>query len=369
MKKILMAAAAFCCAMTLTVLTACTSDDDDDPITSPTVTTDTIRYHFASQEEGRRLRMDNTAYFESLTQNDIDWKLAVSGKSLDEFKALAAGQIEDFTAEEKQALSKTMDFIEARCKELGFRLPCKEEIVFIKTKMDDEGHVGGYTLKNEIYLCDFETERFARAYQGDATLDADYREYRIHLAREIVSHEIFHTLSRNDAEFRQLMYNLIVFTIMDHEIEFGPTVKNMLLHNPDVERYDNYADFTINGQKHRCTLIAAYPSSYADAAAVNPDANFFYDMQSVLVPLDEPDTMIPISDASDFYSVIGHNTDYVCAAEECMADNFSFLIAYGFNGRYDHWVEDNKIHFIPYETPQLIRNMHNTLLEHFAIKH
>ena len=173
MKKILMAAAAFCCAMTLTVLTACTSDDDDDPITSPTVTTDTIRYHFASQEEGRRLRMDNTAYFESLTQNDIDWKLAVSGKSLDEFKALAAGQIEDFTAEEKQALSKTMDFIEARCKELGFRLPCKEEIVFIKTKMGDEGYAGGYTLKNEIYLCDFETERFARAYQGDATLDAD----------------------------------------------------------------------------------------------------------------------------------------------------------------------------------------------------
>ena len=359
MKKTMMMAAVLSCMMTMTVLTACTSDSDS-PLQTQIDTprqaqADTIRYRFASQEEGRRLRLANTAYLESLTQNDIDWKLSNPGKSLDEFKVLAAEQIMDFTPEEKRALSKAMNFIEARCTELGFRLPCKEEIVFIKTKMGDEGYAGGYTLKNEIYLCDYETERFARAYQGEPNDDADYREYRVNFSREILSHEIFHTLSRNDAKFRQLMYNLIGFTIMDHEIEFGPTVKNMLLHNPDVERYDNYADFTINGQKRSCTLIAVYPSTFAEAVAVNPDANFFFDMQSMLVPLDEPDTMIPVSEASDFYDVLGHNTDYVCAAEECIADNFSFLIAYGFNGRYDHWVEDGKIHFIPYETPKIIR--------------
>lgn len=364
MRKMMMMAACLCCILTMTMMTAC-KNEDDAPLQAQA---DTIRYRFASQEEGRRLKLANTAYLESLTQNDIDWKLSSPGKSLDEYKALAAEQIMDFTAEEKQAFSKVMNFIEARCSELGIRLPCKEEIVFIKTKMGDEGYAGGYTLKNEIYLCDYETERVARAYQGDPADDADYREYRVNFSREIVSHEIFHTLSRNDAKFRQLMYNLIGFTIMDHEIAFGPTVKNMLLHNPDVERYDNYADFTINGQKRRCTLIATYPSTFAEAVATNPDANFFYDMQSMLVPLDEPDTMIPVSEASDFYEVLGHNTDYVCAAEECIADNFSYLISYGFNGRYTHLVEDGKIHFIPYETPQIIRGMHRMLLEHYGIK-
>lgn len=73
------------------------------------------------------------------------------------------------------------------------------------------------------------------------------------------------------------------------------------------------------------------------------------------------DTMIPIEQVSDFYQVVGHNTDYVIAAEECIADNFGFLIGYGFNGHYDF--VDNKIQFVPYQSPQLIQNIHKTMLE------
>ncbi len=326
----------------------------------------TICYRFATQQEGRQLKMSNTSYLNFQTQNDIDWKLGCTGKSLDEFKAIAAEQIMDFTEPEKKALGKTMDFIEARCTELGFKLPVRQEIVFIKTKMDDEGHMGGYTLNNEIYLSEFDTERFARAYQGDPSLDADYREYRVHLARELVSHELFHTLTRNDADFRRLMYSLAGITVMDHNVQFGPTVQEMLVSNPDVEKYDNYGEFTINGQKRRCILVAVYCGTFAEAVAANPEAEFYLGMRPVLVPLDEPDTMIPIEQSTDFFDIVGHNTGYVMGVEECMADNFSYLIAYGFNGRYDHFLEDNKIHFIPYETPQLIKAIHNALLEHYA---
>lgn len=348
---------ALCFAMA--VLSACGSNKTQSGI---------ISYRFASREEGRQLKMANTAYLDAQTRNDIDWKLGSVGKSLEEYKAITADQIMDFTDEEKRALGKTMDFIEARCAELGFSLPCRQEIVFIKTGMDEEGHMGGYTLKNEIYLSEFDTERFARAYAADPTLDADYREYRIHLARELVSHEVFHTLTRNDPQFRQLMYALVGCTIMDQEVQFGPTVQSLLVHNPDVERYDNYGEFTINGQKRRCILIAAYSGSFADALALNPEAEFYLGMQPMLVPVDEPDTLIPIDEVPDFYDVMGRNTDYVLATEECMAVNFSYLIAYGFNGRYDHFLEDNKIHFIPYESPQLIKDVHSALLEHYANK-
>ena len=359
MRKIFFAIAFFC-SVTLLSFGACRNSK------LAWTQNGTICYRFATQEEGRQLKMSKTSYLNSQTQNDIDWKLGSTGKSVDEFKVISSEQIMDFTEAEKKALGKTMDFIEARCSELGFRLPVRHEIVFIKTKMDDEGHMGGYTLKNEIYLSEFDTERFARAYQGDPSLDADYREYRVHISRELVSHELFHTITRNDADFRQLMYSLVGTTVMDHNLQFGPTVQRMLVNNPDVERYDNYGEFTINGQKRRCTLITVYSGTFAEAVATNPEAEFYLGLRPVLVPVDDTDIMIPIEESTDFFDIMGRNTDYVLAVEECLAVNFSYLIAYGFNGRYDNFLEDNKIHFIPYETPQLIKDIHNALLEHYA---
>ena len=163
------------------------------------------------------------------------------------------------------------------------------------------------------------------------------------------------------------MYSLVGFTVMDHDVEFGPAVRSVLESNPDVEHYDNWAEFTIGGVKRRCILTAVYTSSYAEAAATDPEANFFYYTQGVLVPLDEPNIMIPIGQATDFYDVMGHNSDYLLAAEEYLADNFSYLITYGFNGRYDHsW--ERGLFFIPYQTPQLIRQMHNTMTQYYPSK-
>lgn len=322
-----------------------------------------LRYHFASQEEGQKLRLDNPAYFDALTQNDIDWKLMSAGQSMEAYKSIAAAQIEEFSDAEKKALSKVLDFIEARMQELGFRLPIADEIVFIKSRMGDEGLMGGYTFKNQVYLSADETEFMVRTFQADPAYDADYLEYALHFSRALVAHEIFHCLTRNNPQFRQAVYNLIGFTVMDHEVEFGPTVKEVLLHNPDEERFDSYAEFTIGGQKRRCALVGVYPGPYAQVAAQDPNAHFFDYMHLVLVPLDEPDTMIPIEEAPDFYDRMGRNADYIYTAEEYLAENFCFLVAYGFFGRYDHGIVDRKIHFIPYDNPQLIRGIHSTLLE------
>lgn len=344
------------------VFGSCSKDDD-----APSAPSTHLRYRFASKEEGRWLKMGNADFINGLNQNDLDWKTCRSGATLDEYRALAEVQTEDFTEAEKKALSKVMDFIESRCVELDIQLPLNDEIVFIKSDMEDEGHAGGYTHKNQIYLGSFETERTARAFQGDTAFDADYWEYRIHFIREVVAHEIFHVITRNDAQFRQLMYSFVGFNVMDREVEFGSAVRSMLVSNPDVERYDNWAEFTIGGVKRRCILTAVYTCSYAQAVATDPEANFFDYTQGVLVPLDEPNTMIPIGQATDFYDVMGHNSDYFFAAEEYLADNFSYLIAYGFNGRYDHsWAQG--LFFIPYQTPQLIRQMHNMLTQYYPVK-
>lgn len=247
----------------LTVFTACQKED------GPSANHH-LRYHFASQAEGRQLKMANTAYFDGLNQNDLDWKTCRSGATLAEYKALAEEQIVDFTEEEKQVINSAMDFVESRCAELGIRLPLHDEIVFIKSNMADEGYAGGYTHKNEIYLYAYALGHAARAAQGEYG-DLD-REYFLHFTHELVAHEIFHVLTRGDAQFRQLMYSLVGFTVMDHEVEFGPAVRSVLESNPDVERYDNWAEFTIGGVKRRCILTAVYTSSYAEAVAIDSGA-------------------------------------------------------------------------------------------------
>lgn len=346
--------AAICCAVMIMALSACTGK-------APA----TLRYRFASQEEGQQLKLASTAYFDALTQNDIDWKLMTTGKTLDEFKAVAVEQIEEFTPEEKKAMSSVLDFISDRARELGFRLPIDKEIVFVKSKMGDEAGMGGYTIGNVVFYNDYESEGLAKSFEADSDYDADYREYVLLFSRALLAHEIFHCITRNNPQFRQLLYNVFGFTVMDRELEFGPTVKDLLMHNPDVEHYDNWAEFTIDGQKKRCALISVYCGTYADAVATNPKAHFFDLMHNVLVPLDEPDTMIPIEEVPDFYDVIGRNTDYILSPEEFIADNFSYLIAFGLNGHYDLELENRKVRFVPYGSPELIRALHSTLVEHF----
>ena len=327
----------------------------------PEAKTSHISYRYASAEEGRQLRLNNTNYFNALTQNDIDWKFRCTGKTVDEYKVFAADQIKDFTDEEKKALDAMITLVETRLDALDVCLRT-DEVVFIKTDMQDERGADGFTHKNEIYLASYLVEDLVCALQGNIIYSPDYLEYVSFDIQYLIAHELFHCLTRNDARFRQQMYSLIGFTVMDHEVEFSPAVRNVLLQNPDVERFDHWAEFTIHGEKRRCILIPVYECSFAEAVATDPEASFFDYMQCVLVPLDAPDTMIPVEEASDFYSVVGHNTDYMMAAEECLADNFAFLVAYGLIGRF--YLNDS-IQFISYQTPQLILNICETLRNYF----
>ena len=354
----LLSLSALLCA--LFFLTGCCCPSEPEEKTSH------ISHRYATAEEGRQLRLNNTDYFNALTQNDIDWKFRCTGKTLDDFKTYAASQIKDFTEEEKKAIDEIISLIELRLDALGICLRT-DEIILIKSDLDDEGGAGGITHKNEIYLSSFLVEAFVYALKGETVYPPEYLEYINFETPSLLAHELFHCLTRNDARFRQQMYSLIGFTVMDHEVEFGPAVRNVLLQNPDVERFDNWAEFTIDGQKRRCTLIPVYVCSFAEAAVTDPAASFFYYMQSVLVPLDEPDTMIPVEQASDFYSVVGRNTDYVIAAEECLADDFGNLIAFGFNGYYDY--VNGGVQFIPYQTPQLMHDICDTVRNYFNGTH
>ena len=59
------------------VFFSCQKDD-------PKEKTSEINYHFATIAEGQQLLAANTEYYNSLNQNNIDWRMRRTGSSLDE---------------------------------------------------------------------------------------------------------------------------------------------------------------------------------------------------------------------------------------------------------------------------------------------
>lgn len=304
-------------------MTSCSSKKDLD-VLQPTTQ---INISFATKAEGQQLMQDNTHYYENMSQNDIEWRMRKENSTLDELKAFALDQVRDFTDKEKKFIRKHINIIQDRLTAIGCHLPVYDNIIFIKTTMAEEGGAMAYTIKNEIFI----SESGLKYIMKLALLPNISKMFT-----ETLAHELFHCITRNSPKFRQDMYDIIGFTVMDQDIVFPENIKSMILLNPDVEHIDNYAEFTINGKKRQCTLITLYTQTFSEAyAQQGEEASFFTCNETVLVPLDELGTKYKTSEASDFWEKLGKNTEYVLAPEECMADNFSYAVVDGMSNDYE----------------------------------
>lgn len=323
---------------TAMVFSSCQKDEPEGP-------TSKINYHFATIAEGQQLLAANTEYYNSLNQNNIDWRMRKTGSSINELIGFAQTCVRNFTDDEKAAITRAIKSIETTLNDMGASLPFPEDITFVKTTMQEESGAGAYTHKTEIYICD-QVLQYGIPQDGDSEAVTESKRL---LFNHIIAHELFHCLTRNSPTFRSQMYRLIGFTVTGVDFEFSPNIQDSILANPDVEHIDNYAEFTINGEKRNCELLIFYTKTWEEAyAEAGDEASFFDFHEEVLVPIDALDTYYPIEEASDFWDVVGRNTDYVIAPEECMADNFGYALVYGLNGK-------------DYQTPELIADILNAL--------
>lgn len=304
-----------------------------------------IAYRFADREEGVSLLLGNTEYYNGLNQNSMDYRAQKEGATLEEVKEYAANQVLDFSEDEKKAIDNSISTIESILKENGYVLPQFDEVVFVRTTQHEEGGADAYTHKFEIYVGDSFMEPL---------LSDDEAMQRA--GNAVMCHEIFHSLTRNNPQFRKDMYSIINFTVQDKEFELTPELAELLLFNPDVDHRDSYATFTINGEKKDCFLVLTTTQPFKKDG--DNFVGFAPYAMPVLVPIDDMSTYYPlwpplvekeIFDA--FVEVVGINTQYFADPEEIMADNFSYAIMYGKNG----------IEGQPYGTPEIINKIINYL--------
>lgn len=272
-----------------------------------------INYRFADREEGISLILDNTSYYNGFSQNDLDYRVQKKGATLDEWLSFAEEQVLDFSEEEKQCIDESIDRIESVLDENGYVLPELDEIIFVKTTMIEEFGAGAYTHKNQIYMGEGEMVYML----SDNEKEQRYIDY-------VMCHEIFHCLTRNTPQFREDMYRIINFTVQEEDFEIVPEIHDVFISNPDVNRHNSYAAFTINGEKMDCFTLWITTKPFE-----NPGDSFFEYTTTGLVPINDLDTLYTMDDAEDFWEVFGHNTDYVTDSEECLADNFGYALMYG----------------------------------------
>ena len=304
-----------------------------------------LRYHFANLEEGLQHLEADSAYFLGLSKNDVAWRARYSDATIEVLRITAREQLQPFTKEEELELSLVVDSIESLLRKVGVALTLPEEITFIKSAMGTEFGAEGYTRGTDIYLSGEWVARFI-------VMQKHQEGFRMMM--QLIAHEIFHCLTRNNPQFRQSMYSHIGFTVMDQELEFPAELRKLLLTNPDVERIDNYAVFNIAGKERPCALVTICPKTWEEIEQFDKKANIFQYVSAALIPLDSLNTWFPISAASDFGEKVGYNTGYVIAPEECLADNFSFLV-----------LAEPKNSWNTFKSPKLIQDILATLRQYY----
>ena len=279
-----------------------------------------IAYRFADREEGISLKLGNTAYFDNMSQNDMDYRAQKKGATIEDVKEYTEAQILEFSEAEKKLIDKSISTIESNLAENGYTLPEIGEIVFVKTTMKEEGGAEAYTHKTEIYLGPDFMEMLASE-----------NEAQLRYINAVMCHEIFHCLTRNDAQFRKDMYSIISFNATGEDVEFGPAVREVFYSNPDVDHHDARVTMTINGQAKECVM------AFATSKPFEKEGDVFMDNIDILfVPVDEPNTYYSLIkgevDKAEYAEKVGLNTGYTIDPEECMADNFSYAVIYGAAG-------------------------------------
>ena len=123
------------------------------------------------------------------------------------------------------------------------------------------------------------------------------------------------------------MYRIIHFTVQDEDFPLPPSVFAYHISNPDVEHHNAWASFLIEGKEVKCFTDFVTTKHFE-----KPGDVFFDYCTTALVPIDGSDCYYTPAEAANFDEVFGRNTGYVVDPEECMADNFSFAMAYGPDG-------------------------------------
>jgi hypothetical protein len=269
---------------------------------------------FASVDEGKEVLTARDAYVAAQGPFDRAARMMtdrVVGE--DEYLAFVGAQALPWQAEEREKIAAIVDSV--RSKIDRFRLPLPEQVLLIKTTGKDEGNAA-YCRAGAIVLPQRYVDRPADRLEGTLV------------------HELFHILSRNNRELRDVLYAVVGFRPCGR-IPLPDSLRSRRITNPDAVEIEYAIRVTHNGEPLDVTPVLYASVERYDAEQGGP---FFRYLTFRLMAI-EPDgerwvpkladgqpQLLRETEVSGFYEQIGRNTEYIIHPEEILADNFVRLV-------------------------------------------
>jgi hypothetical protein len=282
------------------------------------------RTQFVTVENARQLLSIDDAYTSNWSQFDLDARVHKKGSTkADQIKQMQT-ELREWTLSEQNRLKEQFLLIDKLIADYKYKLIMPDTINFIKSTLDDEGGAEGYTRGNQIVLKN-NIEQLS-----DENLQA------------ILIHELFHVLTRHNAQFRKDMYKIIGFTLCN-EIAYPDNLKNYKISNPDAPFKDSYITLKKDNQSIDCMMILYANADYTTGS--------FFDYLTIgLLKLkgskhkeidykDGKAHVYSLDEVSGFFEQVGKNTGYIIDPEEALADNFVFALQ-GKKGLDSQWIVD-----------------------------
>lgn len=273
------------------------------------------RVWFATVEEGRRELGRSDAFIEALSPFDRQARLkSEEPVSTEEFLEHVVAQVRPFTDAQRSRVEGALILVRQRLED--WTIPFPEQIHVIHTTGEEESGKP-YTRGRSIVL---PTERLT--------------VQRVELAR-ILTHELFHILSRNDGRLRERLYAAIGF-VPCGPIELPRELAAARLTNPDAPRIEHRIVLALDSFS-----VSAVPVLYADPPTYDPATKpslFDYLVFRLLAIEEDRDgrwapritrgrpELLDASRIDDYWTQVGGNTQYVIHPDEILADNFVLLL-------------------------------------------
>lgn len=261
---------------------------------------------FTPQAEASERLGTSDSYTKALSKFDLTSRTK-NKESTEEgdYLTYASQQAQAWTAEEKTVLEERILGIKDKIDALGLKLEFPEEILLIKSTMDEEGGAVSYTRENYIVVRGLVNESF-------------------------LIHELFHILTRFKPEIRSELFETINFT-ESNRITYPEGIRDMVITNPDAPFLEHTITVEIDGESEEVVFILVSEEEWDGGSFftylkqrlmfVGGAAN---EKQATLV--DDMPVLRNFAAATDLKQKIGTNTDYTLHPEEILAEHFVMLV-------------------------------------------
>ena len=274
-----------------------------------------VNFNFSSKEEGKYLISLQDTFINNLSPFDLEARCNFKDATKYDYLLFCRNNVLNWTDENIILIDGLLKEIDGELKQRGMVIPLIDNINLVKTTSKEEGGAMGYTRGNTIYV-------------------ADYIMYKPKVKiKEILTHELFHILTRSSFPFKQEMYSIIRFTALDKIIDL--TTMNQrcrFVSNPDVSNSCSYIELKDwDGKEHRLLMTTLARSNYHGGSLFKYIQPYFLELDSEHNIMTYGDNL-PVRKSiygeyyKDFIMKVGQNTGYMVNPEEILAENFRIAI-------------------------------------------